>query len=58
MHGVVTPVVRKHVELDPKHDTDIVTILMPRMVEMNALQILGQKPELVTLEPVLVCILH
>ena len=55
MHGVVTPVVRKPVELDPKHDTDIVTILMPRMVEMNALEI-RQKPELVTLEPVLVCI--
>ena len=57
MHGVVTPVAREPVELDSKHDTDIVTILMPRMVEMNALEI-RQKPELVTLEPVLVCILH
>ena len=55
--GVVTPVARKYVELDLKHETDIVTILLLQEVEYHVLEI-HRKQQIVTLTDALVCILH
>lgn len=57
MLGVVTPVARKYVELDLKHETDIVTILLLQEVEYHVLEI-HRKQQIVTLTDALVCILH
>ena len=57
VHGEVTPIARKAVEMDSKHEGDIATILLPQMVEMIVLE-KRRKPHIVTINRVGVCILY
>ena len=57
VHGVVTLNARKPVELDSKHETDIATVLIPRMEDIIVLE-KRRKPRLVTFNRVGVGILY
>ena len=46
VHGVVTLNARKAVELDSEHETDIATVLIPRMEDIIVLE-KRRKPRLV-----------